>query len=141
MRLGHVSGPKSGALFPLPVPKAKIFDARRCGSRERRKRAADKCFRVFVMALNFWRADFNFVAEEALCRRPNAAQLSTLRRLRGFFDSFGSFGEEFQVPQSGRRSTSLIAMLADLSDLLRGMVWEVMPTVVLFLELEEVWLR
>ena len=70
-----------------------------------------------VMALNFWHADFKFVPLEAMRRRPNQAQEAT-KRLWGILKAFGSSSEEFSVPASGRRSTNLIALLADLSQVI-----------------------
>ena len=106
----------ASSLFPLPIPKYGIFDGKKVGSRERRRKCFDRAFHCMVMALNFWHADFSFVPVDALNRRPNVAQKSALLRLRGLFKTFGSSGDCFKVPLSGRRSTTLIALLSDLSD-------------------------
>ena len=68
------------------------------------------------MALNFIHADFGFVRSELLRRRPNVPQKDALKRLSGHIKAFGLGQEEFKVPASGRRSTNLVSMLADLSE-------------------------
>ena len=74
-----------------------------------------------VMALNYWHADFSFIPISVLSQSPNSCQQAALSRLKAAFLAFGSSGETFKVPQSGRRSTSLITMLADHSDVV---TWE-----------------
>ena len=99
-------------LFPLPVPKPGVFEPRKYGSRARKQKSFDQAFHCTVMALNYLHADFRFVAPEALAKEPSEAQLALLGRL---------CSGQFSVPGSGRRSTSLVALLADLSDFL---TWE-----------------
>eukprot|EP00435_Cladocopium_sp_Y103_P055970 s92_g18.t1 len=107
------------ALFPLPVPKVRVFRGRfNEGSRQRRRRAFDQAFHIAVMALNFWHADCRFVPLSELSKIPSLAQRSVLENLRRRFKAFGSMQGNFSVPASGRRSTNLIAQLADLSEFL-----------------------
>ena len=110
------SAPAS-ALFPLPLPKHGVFDGlpSRVSSRRRRKVEFDRAFHVLVCALNFLHADFNFPSVELMCRVPSEPQLVALRNLRVMLKAFGSSGETFSVPQSGRRSVHLLAGLDDLS--------------------------
>lgn len=111
----------STALIPLPIPKLGIFEQRRCGSKERRKRSFDQAFHICVMAFNFWHANFKHVPIESLSRELSPPQLEALRNLRNTLKSFGSSEEEFSVPKSGRRVTSLFSTLADLSHIV---TWE-----------------
>ena len=120
------TGPMHGhageqALFPLPVPKHGIFERLSCGSRQRRRLIFDRAFHTIVMALNFWHADYTFVPVESLCRKPSLAQGRVSGNLRRIVKAFGSSSEKFQVPACGRRIPTLMALLADLSDLL---TWE-----------------
>ena len=69
------------------------------------------------MALNYWHADFKFVPASSLARKPSRPQQSAIDHIRRMLKAFGSSGETFEVPSSGRRITSLISLLADLSDL------------------------
>lgn len=107
----------ASALFPLPLPKHGVFDGLppRVSSRRRRKVEFDRAFHVLVCALNFLHADFNFPSVELMCRVPSEPQLTALRNLRVMLKAFGSSGETFSVPQSGRRSVHLLAGLDDLS--------------------------
>lgn len=43
-------------------------------------------------------------------------QLVAMDNLRKMLKAFGSSGESFKIPQSGRRMTTLTSLLADLSD-------------------------
>ena len=108
-------------LFPLPIPKTGVFEPKKYGSRARKQKSFDQAFHCSVMALNYLHADFRFVAPEALAKEPSEAQVVLLRRLRGILRAFGDCSGHFSVPGSGRRSTSLVALLADLSDFL---TWE-----------------
>ena len=47
---------------------------------------------------------------------PNSAQQVAFSNLRGILKAFGNCAGEIDVPASGRRSTALVSMLADLSD-------------------------
>ena len=114
-----------GSLFPLPLPKPGIFAQRKCGSRERKKRAVARAFHVMVMALNYWHADFKFVPLEPLSFRPNAGQQEALSNLWKLVQAFGSSSDVVSIPESGRRSSSLVSMLADLTDF---MTWEGLPS-------------
>ncbi|CAK9071555.1 Uncharacterized protein SCF082_LOCUS35379 [Durusdinium trenchii] len=109
------------ALFPLPVPKLGAFKNYKCGSRERKKRAFDRAFHVCVMAFNFWHADYKRIPISSIARTPNDAQQEALMNLKRMLRAFGSSEEEFSVPKSGRRITSLISMLSDLSEFV---TWE-----------------
>ncbi|CAK9067376.1 unnamed protein product [Durusdinium trenchii] len=109
------------ALFPLPVPKLGVFKNYKCGSRERKKRAFDRAFHVCVMAFNFWHADYKHIPISSIARTPNDAQQEALMNLKRMLRAFGSSEEEFSVPKSGRRITSLISMLSDLSEFV---TWE-----------------
>ncbi|CAK9106382.1 Methyltransferase-like protein 5 [Durusdinium trenchii] len=106
----------SAAFFPLPIPKLGIFEAKKLGSTARRRRAFDQAFHICVMALNYQHSDFSPIPIESLCRVPSSAQGIALENLRKMLKAFGSSGENFQVPQSGRRMTTLASLLADLSD-------------------------
>ena len=106
----------ASSLFPLPVPRFGIFARRSQGSRERRRKAAHRAFHCVIMALNFWHSDFAFVPSEVLARRPNPAQRAAILRIEGLFKTFGDSVGSFKVPTSGRRSSTLIALLADLSE-------------------------
>ena len=106
----------SSALFPLPVPKLGIFLPRRCGSRQRRRLMVDRAFHVCIMALNFWHADFKHIPVESIAKEPSPAQAQALVNLKRMLRAFGSSQEEFSVPKSGRRLTSLIALLSDPSE-------------------------
>ena len=75
-----------------------------------------QAFHVLVMALNYLHADCSFVGLPLLEVRPNRAQQAALANLRGLLKAFGNCAGEVNVPASGRRSTSLVSMLADLSD-------------------------
>ena len=106
------------ALFPLPFPKLGLFASRssRQSSRARRKLAFDQAFHILVAALNSLYADCSFPPLDLLRRVPSSAQWQALWNLRSIMKAFGSSGEEFQVPKSGRRSTNLLAGLCDLSE-------------------------
>ena len=71
--------------------------------------------------LNFWHADFKFVPIESLALEPSSQQQEILARLRNQLRAFGSSGDAFSVPQSGRRITTLVSLLADLSEFV---TWE-----------------
>ena len=122
LRTFHISRSDSQApaklLFPLPVPKCGIFEALppRCSSRHRRRVEFDRAFHVLIMALNFLHDDFHFVDLAKLSFVPNPAQKVALSNLRGLLKAFGNCAGEIHVPASGRRSTALVAMLADLSE-------------------------
>ena len=105
------------ALFPLPFPKLGVFDSLppRVSSRRRRKVEFDRAFHVVVCALNFLHADCSFVPMDLMLREPSLHQTSALGNLRSLLKAFGSSGESFPVPQSGRRSVHLLSGLADLS--------------------------
>ena len=107
-------------LFPLPVPKPGIFAPLppRCSSRRRRRVGFEQAFHVVVMALNFLHADCAFVNLQSLEAIPNEAQMNALANIKGILKAFGNCAGEINVPASGRRSTTLVAMLADLSDFL-----------------------
>ena len=109
------------SLFPIPVPKCGIFSAEKVGSRQRKRRHFDRALHIVIMALNYWHANFKFVPVDALAKIPSAAQMNVLRNVRNLVRAFGSQQEPFAVPASGRRQTSLVAMLADLSDFV---TWE-----------------
>ncbi|CAK9019295.1 Retrovirus-related Pol polyprotein from transposon TNT 1-94 [Durusdinium trenchii] len=68
------------------------------------------------MALNFWHADFKHIPVESIAKEPSPAQAQALVNLKRMLRAFGSSSEEFSVPKSGRRLTSLIALLSDLSE-------------------------
>ena len=68
------------------------------------------------MALNFLHADCSFVSPSSLAVQPNRAQLVVFANLRGILKAFGNCAGDINVPASGRRSTALVSMLADLSD-------------------------
>eukprot|EP00435_Cladocopium_sp_Y103_P040350 s366_g11.t1 len=110
-----------GSLFPLPIPKTGIFAQRSCGSKERRRRSLDRAFHIMVMALNYWHADFKFVPIAAVSVQPNEGQRTLLQNLRKLVRAFGVCQDEVSIPDSGRRSSTLIALLADLSEFL---TWE-----------------
>ena len=106
-------------VFPLPVPKTGLFGSLplRCSSRRRRRKVAfDQAFHVLVMALNFLHADCSFVSPSSLAVQPNRAQLVVFANLRGILKAFGNCAGDINVPASGRRSTALVSMLADLND-------------------------
>ena len=105
-------------LFPLPVPKTGLFEPLpfRCSSRRRRKVGFGQAFYVLVMALNFLHADCSFVGLPLLGVRPNRAQQVAFANLRGLLKAFGNCAGEVNVPASGRCSTFLVSLLADLSD-------------------------
>ena len=109
------------ALFPLPIPAPGIFQKKANGSRHRRRLAFNQAFHVCIMALNFWHADFKFVPIESLALEPSSQQQEILARLRNQLRAFGSSGDAFSVPQSGRRITTLVSLLADLSEFV---TWE-----------------
>ena len=109
------------ALFPLPIPKTGVFSRRKCGSRERSKRVRDRAFHITVMALNFWHADCKFVPRRSLQVLPSAGQLKLLDNLKKLFKAFGSCQDRVSIPDSGRRSATLLSLLSDLSDFLN---WE-----------------
>ena len=109
------------ALFPLPIPKHGLFRRLRCGGRMRRRIIFDRVFHMIIMALNFWHADFTFVPLESLCKRPSSAQIEVFRNLKRLLRAFGSCEETFDLPACGRRIPTLMALLADLSDVV---TWE-----------------
>ena len=107
------------ALFPLPVPKEGVFETKRSdGSRCRRRKATDQAFHIAIMALNFWHSNFRFIPVAELSCFPSQAQGKVLDDLRRTFRAFGSCDANFAVPDSGRRSTNLIAQLSDLCEFL-----------------------
>ena len=114
-------GAPENVLFPIPVPKCGIFTNEKVGARQRRRRHFDRAFHILVMAVNYWHADFKFIPVEVLAKFPSEAQLRVLKNLRNLLCAFGSQQEPFHVPASGRRQTSLVALLADLSDFV---AWE-----------------
>ena len=105
-------------VFPLPVPKTGLFEPLppRCSSRRRKRTGFDQALHVIVMALNFLHADCSFVSLPALGVLPNRAQQVVFANLRGILKAFGNCAGEINVPASGRRSTALVSMLADLGD-------------------------
>lgn len=114
-RLPEVASAK--VLFPLPLPKVGVFQvSARAGSRERRRKAFDQAVHITVMALNFWHADFKFPPLDSLALTPSPSQADVLDGIRRMVKAFGSCEDTFEIPSSGRRSTSLISQLADLSD-------------------------
>lgn len=108
------------ALFPLSFPKFGLFASRssRQSSRARRKLALDQAFHIMVAALNFLHADCTFPPLELMTRAPSSAQQTALWNLKRLFKAFGSSGENFEVPKSGRRTTNLVSGLCDLSEFL-----------------------
>ena len=56
-----------------------------------------------------------------MCKRPSSAQAKVLKNLKRMLRAFGSCEEAFDLPASGRRRPTLMALLADLSDVL---TWE-----------------
>ena len=62
----------SKALFPLPIPKLGVFQAKKMGSRARRRRAFDQALHICLMALNFLHSDFSPIPVESLCRIPSS---------------------------------------------------------------------
>ena len=104
------------SLFPLPVPRFGLFERKSNGSRERKKLQKGRAFHVMIMALNFWYSGFTFIPVESLSRRPSSVQKAALKRLSDLFQTFGSSGETFTVPSSGQRSSTLLALLSDLTD-------------------------
>ncbi len=113
---GAVPAPVS-ALFPLPLPKHGVFESLppRVSSRRRRKIEFDRAFHVIICALNFLHSDCSFPSVDFMCRPPSEAQSQVLWNLRVLLKAFGSSGESFSVPQSGRRSVHLLSGLDDLS--------------------------
>ena len=109
------------ALFPLPVPKTGIFEAKQMGPRERVRRSVDQAFHIMIMALNFLHSDFRYVPVSALALQPSGGQIATLERLKRMLKAFGNCSETFEVPDSGRRSASLLSLLSDLGEVL---TWE-----------------
>jgi hypothetical protein len=104
-------------LYPLPLPKVGVFQvSAKAGSKERRRKAFDQAVHITVMALNFWHADFKFPPLDSLALTPSPSQADVLDGIRRMVKAFGSCGGSFEIPSSGRRSTSLISQLADLSD-------------------------
>ena len=119
-RAAYVASGK--ALFPLPIPQMGLFEkVGRCGSRERRKRAMSRAFHIMVMALNYWHADFKFVPLHVLRAIPSENQRELLSNMKKLLKAFGSCPEKVSIPGSGRRSATLVSLLADLSDFL---CWE-----------------
>lgn len=108
------------AIFPLPVPSPGVFcfEGGHPSSRRRHKRCREQAFHVVVMALNFLHADCQFVNLKLLARPPNLVQEETLNNLRRIFLAFRHAAGEISVPASGRRCTSLVSLLADLSEFL-----------------------
>ena len=108
------------AIFPLPVPMPGVFGVQggRRSSQRRRKRHFEQAFHIVVMALNYLHADFQFVDLKLLARPPNVAQVEALQNLRKILLAFGHSAGEISVPASGRRCTSLVSLLADLSEFL-----------------------
>ena len=105
-------------LFPLPSPGVVLPAQKRSGARERRRKAFNLAFHTVVMALNYWHADFKFLPLSSISCSPSEAQSTALANIRKFLKIFGSFQENISIPASGRRSTTLISLLADLSDFL-----------------------
>ena len=108
------------AIFPLPVPAPGVFgfEGGHPSLRKRHKRYREQAFHVVVMALNFLHADCQFVNLKLLARPPNSVQEETLNNLKRIFLAFGHAAGEISVPASGRRCTSLVSLLADLSEFL-----------------------
>ena len=107
----------ASTLFPLPIPRYGLFEVGQTLNGDKRRRKQEhQAFHVFVMALNFLYFDYSFVPLDLLCRAPNANQGACLERLWSIFRVFGHGQDEFKVPTSGRRSTTLISLLSDLSD-------------------------
>lgn len=73
------------------------------------------------MALNFWHADCSFVPLAAMARVPTRSQAEALEYLQGVVRAFGSSGEEFLVPQGGRRLPSHTLVLS--KELVAMTVW------------------
>ena len=74
-----------------------------------------------VMALNYFHSDFEFVPLEALALGPSGGKTSTLGRLGRMLMVFGNCSETFEVSSNGRRSSTLLSLLADLGEVL---TWE-----------------
>ena len=70
------------------------------------------------MTLNFLHADCQFVDLKLLGRPLNAAQTTAVDNLKRILLAFGRSAGEISVPASGRRSTSLVSLLSDLSEFL-----------------------
>jgi len=105
------------ALFPIPLPKEGVFTvSSSAGSRERRRKSFDQAVHITVMALNFWYFDYKFPPLSQLTLAPSPPQARVLDGIRNVVKAFGSCEDTFQIPPSGRRCTSLISQLADLSD-------------------------
>ena len=108
------------AMFPLPVPVPGVFNCfdGRPSAKRRHKRYFEQAFHVVVMALNYLHADFQFVDLKLLARPPNVTQEKALCNLKRILQAFGHSAGEISVPASGRRCTSLVSLLADLSEFL-----------------------
>ena len=108
------------ALFPLPVPVPGVFNRLdgRPSAKRRHKRYFEQAFHVVIMALNYLHADFQFVDLKLLARPPNVTQEKALCNLKRILQAFGHSAGEISVPASGRRCTSLVSLLADLSEFL-----------------------
>ena len=104
-------------LYPLPLPKVGVFQvSAKAGSKDRRRKAFDQAVHITVMALNFWYVGFKSPPLDSLAPTPSLSQADVLDGIRRMVKTFGSCRGTFEIPSSGRRSTFLIAQLADLSE-------------------------
>ena len=102
----------------MPKPGVFVSLHPRVSSRHRRKHSLDQALHVVVMALNFLHSDFSFVSMEQISKPPNPQQEEAFANIKGLIKAFGNRAETIDVPASGRRSTNLVSLLADLSEFL-----------------------
>ena len=112
------------ALYPLPIPKAGLFDAgkdpeamlRSPGSR--RELLLDRVLRIVVMGLNFLHSNFRHVPHHVLQRLPSSCQLQVFDRIRVMLRACArSCGPADCAPLCfGRRGVHLVARLSELSE-------------------------
>ena len=120
LQIHRWSGSPAKLLFPLPVPRPGTFEKLhpRVSSRHRRKQSLNQALHIVVMALNFLHADCSFVNMAQLSKPPNPEQIKAIDNIKGLIKAFGNRAGVVNVPASGRRSTNVVSLLADLSEFL-----------------------
>ena len=111
-------------LYPLPIPKAGLFDAGKDpeamlrSPSSRRELLLDRVLHIVVMGLNFLHSNFRHVPHHVLQRLPSSCQLQVFDRIRVMLRACArSCGPPDCAPLCfGRRGVHLVARLSELSE-------------------------
>ena len=113
---GRAIGPPPTALFPLPLPAFKVYEAVAPGqSRKRRaQNGLDRALHVVICALNFSYFSSSFPDLQLIRRQPNEAQTRAIGHLRLLLRACDP-GTPIKVAASGRKNLHLLARLQELT--------------------------